>query len=308
MHARSRRRDPEGRAEPIGISRFAQQRLRLRRIVGVPFDLLGERPRDRRRNRAGRRRARALEHIPADRLFVDRVVRRLPHAGVVERLLLGVERHPPDVRARLLVHLEPLVILELGEVVGRHIDDEIHAAGEQFGHPGLLLDQGTKHQPVQFGRAVPVRRVFIQDDADALLPTHELEGPGTHRVARKLFTPLLDRSGTHDPSGVQGQVVEERGERLLEHEPHGERIHDSGLFDRAIVERGEWERPGMMVRVCGVEQPIVHELDRGRVDGGPVVKRHVLPQFERVDEPVRRNVPRCGETGLEVESPRREPH
>src|SRR5262249_37171252 len=157
----------------------------------------GEGPGDGRRDRSDGRGCGLLQDVVRDRIAIYRVVDGSPHAHVAERLLLDIERDPPDMWTRLLVVLELRILLDLLNVVGRHVDNEVHAARKQLGHPSLLLHEWSEDEAVELRPPAPVAGVRFEHDTNVLVPAHELERPGADRVAWELLSPLLHRSRAH---------------------------------------------------------------------------------------------------------------
>src|SRR5215471_1391220 len=101
LHARARLGHPHRRREAVRVAGLGEQLLRPRGIVDIDRQIGIRAPRAGQDGPA-RDRSRALQHVLDDRVLVHRVVQRLPHALVVERLLLVVDAEVPDVRAHLL--------------------------------------------------------------------------------------------------------------------------------------------------------------------------------------------------------------
>src|SRR5215469_7802877 len=123
---------------------------------------------------------------------------------------------------------------------------------------------------------------------------------GAHRVLHHVLAVLLERVGAVDEQRLVRQVLEERGERGLELDLHGERIdHLDALH---VAEEALHVRVGarLVVWPLLVELPLEAELDRLRVEQRAVVEGHVGTEIEGVDEPVLRDVPRAREAGDEL--------
>src|SRR5437879_2593644 len=209
LHPRARLGHPQRRRETSRIAGLGQELLRALGIVRERLEAGLVTPRARQHRSLGRS-AGALEHVAHDRVLVDGVVQRLPHALVGERLLLVVEAQVPDVRAHLLEQRELGVALELGDEVRRHAYDEVEAPGEQLGEPGLVLDDRAVDDAIDLHRELPVRRVLLEHDALATLPGSEAEGPGADGIRAVVEAELLHRRRADDGRGRRGHHVEER--------------------------------------------------------------------------------------------------
>src|SRR4030095_9173050 len=106
------------------------------------------------------------------------------------------------------------------------------------------------------------------------------------------------RGGARDGAGVQREVVEQRGERLLDGEADGGGIHLRDLLDRTVVEGREREGPGFRVRMLRIQEAGVGELDTLRLERRAVVELDALAQRERVGEAVGRHLPGGGQARL----------
>ena len=94
-------------------------------------------------------------HLALDRLDVDRVVERLAHAQVLQRVLplhvrvlelvaLLVHHQEDHAVLEALDHLHLRVLLQARDVLERRVEHEVHLAGDQRGHArGVGLDRAV---------------------------------------------------------------------------------------------------------------------------------------------------------------------
>jgi hypothetical protein len=167
-------------------------------------------------------------HFLEDLLTVDGEGHRLAKVLVVERLLGQVHGQAAPVAAHGRVDVELGVLAEVGHELGRHVVDAVHLAGLERGHQGGRLDDELQQHLVEVGELaaggvrLPVVRVPLQQDVVRLLPLHEFEGAGAHRVAAVGPAPLLDGARVQDGRRPPGRAREG-------HAQEGVRFHEAQL-------------------------------------------------------------------------------
>ena len=62
------------------------------------------------------------------------------------------------------------IALYLADVVGRDVEYDVNAAGQELGDPRLLVDQRTENELGQRGRTIPIIGIGGQRDADVVIP------------------------------------------------------------------------------------------------------------------------------------------
>ena len=212
----------------------------------------------RRGDEAGGRRE-VAHHLGLDGVDVDRLVHRLAHALVGERVLaldvgvleLGrahVEAEEDRADLRGLLGLEAGRLLDAGDVLQGRIEHEVDLARDQRGHARRRLLDRRVDQLVGIGREVlgaPVGRVLGHHRLHVGIALLQRVGPGAHGVAHRvgLFLVLValrlgdvvllrPRLG-HDQD--RGGVVGQDGVGPVGDDVHGERIDRLHLLDRGDV-------------------------------------------------------------------------
>src|SRR5262249_60690296 len=117
---------PEVDLETIRIAGLGEELAGGARIVRVLVDVRLEGPGARKQRTDGGNPG-ALQDVANDRVLVDRVIERLAHAAVGERLLLDVESRVPDREPGCLVHADARRLLEAADPIGRNRQGEMDA-------------------------------------------------------------------------------------------------------------------------------------------------------------------------------------
>ena len=92
-------------------------------------------------------------------------------------------------RSRLLVELEAAGLAKQVHRVGRNLDHQVEAAGQQLGQAGVGVGQRAEDHGLELGSAVTVVGIALDHDLGVALPFGEAVGPRADRLAR------LDSSG-----------------------------------------------------------------------------------------------------------------
>src|SRR6185503_3259538 len=161
LHAGAGLRHPHGGGEAVRVTGLGEKLLGLGGIVGIGGEIGIGAP-GAGQNRPARDGPGALEHILDDGVLVHRVVQRLAHALVVQRLLGVVDAEVPDMRAHLLEEVGLRARLELRHEVRGHAHDEVQGAGEELGEARLVLHDGPEDDTVELHRALPVLGELLQ--------------------------------------------------------------------------------------------------------------------------------------------------
>src|SRR5262249_13153019 len=153
-----------------------------------------------------------------DRLTIDGVVRRLPHAFVVPRGLRIVLLVREDQPLRCWGYYR----FELQARIAPHLFT--HGAPERVAHvrflpfehgqPRRWIGDALHHKSLDVWHLAPVVSVRLHDDFDTRLKAHEAIGPQSDRLLLELFAAeLLGVILRHDPArpggwgGVEGQKI-----------------------------------------------------------------------------------------------------
>ena len=226
------------------------------------------------------------EDVLHDRLAVDRVVERLAHALVPERVLLRVEVEPDDARGGRRRDVQRGDPGQARRLLGRHVEDEVDVAALQRQHPRTLIGVGPAHDRAQLRLAAPVLLVGFQAHLLPALVVDELEGAGAdRRRVQVVVADLLDLRGAVDDDPVVAERVDERRERRLGRDLEDvlagdlQRLHhrQRRLADRVLAEALEVDAHRL-----GVERRAIGEF-------------HVLTRVKRPRPPVLRLLPRLDE-------------
>ena len=133
----------------------------------------------------------AVEHALHERVHVGRVVERLAHPHVGERLLEGVEPEIDDPRAGHALHADAGDSLELAARLGGTVVDQVHLVVAEGGGAGEGLGDGLVDDAPDLRRAAPVAVEGLDDQVIVLDQLDEPEGPGAHRAERQALVALL---------------------------------------------------------------------------------------------------------------------
>ena len=153
--------------------------------------------------------------------------------------------------------------------------------------------------PVEIREALhEVVGVPLEDHLDALVVRLEHEGAGAdHRIRMVEVLELVLRLAGQDRAEARArEVVEERGVRLLQRDPHGVAVHRVDRLHRleALPEaRLGHEALERVLHVLGGDLAPVHR--------GLVVEAHTFPEGERVDLAVLGHRPLLGQVGQDGE-------
>jgi hypothetical protein len=139
---------------------------------------------------------------------------RLAHAQVGELGRGGVDaqvRAPPALDR---FGDERRVVLQAEVVVGRHVEDDVDAAGAQLHDLRAHLGDDAHDHALDRRCAAPVRLVGDQLHLAAVDPRHEAVRPGADGVARQ----VVGQRHRHDRRDGVREVRQDRRERLAGHD------------------------------------------------------------------------------------------
>ena len=226
------------------------------------------------RQHAERRAGRALHDVVEDRLAIDRVQQRLPHAHVVERRQPGVQPGEDDADAGRLVDGVLRVLAQRRELGRRGEQHHVGVAGLERDHPRAFLGHDLEDHAVEQRLVAPVVVVPLDDHVGVGLPLHELERSGADRRPAEVLRPSSGRpSATRSPMQYMASV------RRIG--PYGSLVTMSTVRSSttsALVERAGEAGPPR--RRGALERAVERELDRLGVEGRAVVELHVRAQLE----------------------------
>jgi hypothetical protein len=228
----------------------------------------------------------SLEDALDQCFLVDGVVDRLPHPHVLERTFAGVQDQEPQVRPRLFMELEAAGLAQQVHRVGRNLDHQVEAAGQQLGQAGVSIGQRAEDHCLELRGAVPVVWIALDHDLGVALPFGEAVGAGADGLAAKVLAALADGFWRYDQPGRIGEVGQQRGVGFLQVEDDSARVGGFGAFDGA-EEEGEREGAGVVLRVLVVQHAVEVELDRLGVERRAVVELDAMPEREGIGPAVR---------------------
>ena len=209
-------------------------------------------------------------------------------------------------RPGLLMELEAAGLAKQVHGVGRNLDHQVEAAGQQLGQAGVGVGQRAEDHGLELGCAVPVVGVALDHDLGVALPLGEAVGARAGRLAAEILAALADGFGRYDQAGRIGEVRQQRGVGFLQVEDDRSRIGGFGSFDGA-EEEGEREGAGVVLRVLVVQHAVEVELDRLGIERRAVVELDALPEREGVGLAVRGNLPLLGQRRFDLQRAAAEP-
>ena len=235
--------------EAAGVAGLGHQLLRRGHVVGVTLLDLGVVERgQRRRCHAAGGHALVVHQLELHRLDVDRLVQRLAHPHILERVFVAGHVGVQQLVAALVHADEDDAVLgpvdnlhaaggaQPGDVARCGVEHEVDLAGDERGQAGgVVADRGVHHiLHIAFDFS-PVVRVALEGGFDARLAADQHVRPGAVGVERgvafflvlevqRLDRPVLLAPGlAHDPQRVQ--VLQEHRVDLSGLEVDGELVH-----------------------------------------------------------------------------------
>ena len=281
---------PQPEAEPVRVPGIGQQRPGPVRVEGQPLVQLGRIAAHARADQQGGRLRGPAHHRGDDRGGVDRVVDRLAHPHVLERVhpvkVRGVQRFPvvgeaqeDDPSLRTLQHPEPVGSVDAADILQRHRLEEVDLAGQQGGD--RRRRDGNRRED-HLGQVVlwlvPPVGIGFQHGADGGLAFGQAERAGAVGVqGGEAFLLARRQAGAVRlrPVPVHDQEV---GDAFREQWVRG--VGDE--LDRSVVdhpERGHGSEPGAHIRLFG-DRPLVGELHVVGGEGRSVVEGDAFAQAE----------------------------
>ena len=258
------RRDLQRGLEAVRVPRLREQAL-------GPRDVVGHRPRevdvvrvqriDVRAEELAHPEHHALQHLGP----IDGVRDRAAHAHVREGLERVVHRHHHVVGGVAHDHGEPVVVLQIGDVLRSQAEERrIDVAGLERGHRRVRVGDEAEGHAVELRQSLHVVvGVLHQLDTVAAHPLAHLEGPGPDRRALE----GVHRLARVDHRALAGEVDQEVRVGALQRERDGVIVLDGDVADGRVVLRIRMLR----LRVHGA---LDHELHVGRFELASVVEAH----------------------------------
>ena len=205
---------------------------------------------------------------------VDGVGDRAPHLEFGENRVAHVEADVGEVRAQALSNLEPLVLDEARQNIGRKsVLEEIDPSAFEFQDADGLLRQNPEDEALEGGFAAEMAGERLECDSLVRREFHELERAGADGFSGESAPRLACAFGENaDHEGLR-----ERGGGFFEMKDDAVR---RGRFDaREFIES---RRPGGGERrVANGVESVFHV---GRGEGFTVMEPHPAFEFEAVDE------------------------
>jgi len=221
-------------AEPVLVASASEEGLRLRRVVPIGGD--GGVERGVGRHDRGDGRGQSVEDELDDRVHVNRIVDRPPHADVIERSHVDVHLEERAAGPAYAHRGEVGIGVYRCNQVNRDPGRDVDFAGAERGNAGRGLGEDPEDDLVQLrrsdrwqvGGAAVVPIVALHHHLLSPIPAHEPERPSADRpfpelgVADRLHVVLGDDQGV-------GKERRERGERDRGDELDGERGDGHGI-------------------------------------------------------------------------------
>ena len=229
-----------------------------------------------------------LDHLAA----IDAQRHRLPHARIVERLLVTAEIDIAELTGRCPQPLDTRRLGQARELRRRRRQDQVGIAGDQRrafrGRIGIDEDL----DPIEVRTtAVVIRVIALHDNLPFRLVRHQLERTGADRLAIESLQAGLDHGGRDDLRVGIRERHRQVGERRRQVEDHGVIVLRAHLGDRPDVlscrRRGLW-----------IEDRLERRHDIVGVARAAVVEYEPLAEHERPFGEVRGARPRGGQIGL----------
>ena len=222
----------------------------------------------------------AVEDHIGQRLAVDREIKRLPHFGIgAERIFPALAE--PDIDVQALVsglecgcEFQPGIGPHLADIGRQQPLEQIDTAGFQIGKAnGGVGDRQVDDASDMDVAFVPVILKSFDHDAILLHALDEPVRPGADRLKPEFVAGFPRRPGRHHDAGAIGELADERSERLLQHDPYGQRVDDFDAVDRGDLGLAERARQGRV--------PIEGKLCGFSVEPLPILEQHTRTQPDR---------------------------
>ena len=248
----------------------------------------------------------SVENHLVQGVAIDRQFERLAHSLVLpERRLrpfavVEVERETHIAEPGDRRQLEPTILAHRVEVGRGDALDQVELARLQIGEThGRVGDRQEDNAVEMYRVLVPIIGEAIEHDAILRYPLGEFVGAGAHRMLAELVARRLSRLGRNDHPGTVGQLRQQRGERLVEHQLYRVVVDDLDRFERADL--------ALAVRARQGEVALETKLHRLGVQRLAIVKLDALTQLHRhglvvvAEFPLRRQHRHDAELGVDID-------